>query len=436
MPQFRYSAFDRQGRTVDGTVEATSRGEAAVTLNAQGLLVERLEDAMAGPRPVLPHRETAPAPPRPVPTAGTPISSGPTPVPATAHAVPTRAPSRRNRHLMVIFTQLHSLLKAGIAPHRAFEQIASGASSGRYRAALQDAASEAASGRPVSQALARHPSLFPPHVAPTLEAAEVGGFLPEAAARLADTAEVADRLARRSGWYVVTVFGLLASFPVSLAFIRAALGSWDAQEASGGTIAPIPLLMRQLVEAGGSALVAGGIFLGFAILVSLLWRSGRTERFRHRLAARTPLIGRRVRSESLARFAWTLSRLSKAGLSPYRAWSMAAATAPNLAIREALESAGSGTLEGVKASEMLQRVRVVPEEFSRIVETGELAGDVEGALARVAAISDNEFQGHAESEPRLVQVMVYPLLGILTLILAAILYTTWYGSLIQKILGE
>lgn len=436
MQSFRFSAVDENGRRVDGLIEADSQTEALRLIRSRGL---RQGQVVSAPTPA-----SAPTPPapasfaRPVPAA-TPrpsVAASPVPAPAPAPSGPIRTRLGKDKERLFVFSQLAQQLKAGINPMQAYQSIGRNTAS-HFGAPLVQIGLAAERGVPPSESMALYPRLFPPHVIGLAEAGEEGGFLPEAYAKIAEQADDSHRF-RRFHWFVGPLMvRFILTLPIAWLLCRALLGWWDLNMKAGGEGNQFQLLL----QATGDALrwPVGPIALGVYVAITLLWmvyRSDSARLLRHSLGLKVPIYGPRGRNECINLFSWTLSRLSQAGVSPYRAWEIAIRAVPNLAMQARLRAAGRGMRDGTKLSEVIFGSKLFPDDYAAVVSTGEMVGDVAGSLQRLADVSKTEFET-STNYARYRSTSLGCLIMILTsAALCLPLAYTWYRELPAKALQE
>lgn len=410
MSFFRYSARDATGKTVEGTLQATDVRAAQIQLESRGYRVGQIAPADPVRVPV-----TAPAP------SGT-----------------MRTARAANKDRFVLFAQIGDLLKAGINPHQAFEMIGARTRHAGLSKACADVALGARDGTPISEVLARYPYLFPPHVVGIVRAGEQGGFLPEACARVSDQAESAHKFARML-WFVsaVILHGVLA-IPLMWLFTRGISGMWDRVDASGGAGGATAGLQALSAEMWERFKWPVGPVTGLAYLVfwigCLVWNAMPMRPLRHHLGLRWVALGPRAKHECLGLFAWSLSRISNAGIAPSAAWEMAVQCVPNLAMRERLVHAGNRLRESRPMSEAFFESRLFPDEYAPMMATAEHTGDVPGTLERLSNASRSEFE--TSTGKAKVRVGCWASLGcaVTSAIMLIIFASMWYYELPKKIL--
>src|ERR1044072_2114571 len=400
MPFFEYSAIDRQGNSINGQVEATTRDEAALNLTRTGLLVSRLAESNAPP---------ASAPRRPVQTisqaaASAPVSRTPVSVPAPQRAQAAPAPSAQriappkaatpavirtkagtDKDLYFVFSQLQSYAKAGSNPVEYLTNVANGCPRADYREALMAAADAAKEGKPISDVFERYTDLFPPHIVGMTRAAEYGGFFPEAYNFITDQSHSSHKFRIWFKWLLAVAIMVGACIPVGWLGVRAASAAWDANEKTGGSGNGWATLGASLwkVTVWPCAPIIVVLVIGTWIFART-WQARPMREKRHRMALIVPTVGKPARAESIAVFSWTMSMLAKTGLAPRTVWDLSTGTMPNLELRRQMEDTGRRMSESTRLSEAMTMSKTLPEEYAPIVQTGEVTGDIPGALARAS----------------------------------------------------
>lgn len=428
MPSFRYEGWDSSGAEAAGRLEAKDANEAVRRLSAQGVRVRRVLAEASAPSPapvprIAPIPAPSHAPPRTPPTVSVPPS-------------PAIRGSSNDRQRHFAFAMLADQLRAGISPAKAFESVAGRSGNQALAQAFREAGHAAARGSAPSGVLEANPSLFPPFAAGMVRAGEVGGFLPEACEAVSDQAEAAHSFRRMFWWGSLLVVQSVAAIPFVAALRTSLLGFWERAEAMGAQLNP-----AEIGEIFGSTLLwpVGPISIGLLalwILGARLLARPRSLMFRHRLALRWPVVGKRAQEESIATFSWVLARLSRAGLAPQRAWEGAAAAVPNAAMAERLREAYRLIGEGTAMAEAAARSGVFEDEYTATIANGELVGNLPDALERVARSAKRNFE--ASERTARVRIGCWFLLGAfaLTAVSVGIFMFVWYREIPTRILGE
>jgi len=434
MPAFRYEALDRAGQKVAGAVDAGSVGEAARQLNVQGLMVTKLDAATA------PVRVAASTPPKvaAVPAHAEPVSR-PVVIASPASSAVTDVVRTRfgsAKEIGFLFHRWASSFRSGANPRMALEELANRARKPWYQEALRDIATRTGEGKGIAAAMARYPYLFPDGAVGMIRAGETGGFLPDAAQRVADSQMAFHQMNRTLNafkwWFAV----LLGGGGLGIVATQASLASMNYQQANQSFGDARPILTGMF----GRQLLQILPWVGLTVLVwycaKLIWRARPRTELRHRLGAMIPFIGGRARAEAISHFSFAAGRLANAGLPPRTAFELAADAVPNRELarrlQEPLAQAGTNT----KMSELIGRSALIPHEFQDIAATADVTGDMPKALDQVAAAMDAEFVAKNNGVRNFAGFILIPLLGLMTLGMLIYLYKSFYVGFMDVLLKE
>ncbi|GEL47151.1 secretion system protein [Cellulomonas hominis] len=253
--------------------------------------------------------------------------------------------------------------------------------------AIDAVAADLENGSSLAEGFARHPSVFPPQLVTTVEAAETGGFLDRALLAVAETLEDQGQLAsdvkQASTYPVVVLFvGVLASVGMSIFLLPRFATMFDDL---GGEL-PLPTrialgmsdVMTWLAPLGGVAGFAGWFW----------WRRNKhLKKVRavvDPLKLRLPVFGPIMRKIAVSRVTRTLALLLDAGVPQLQAIPKAAPTANNLAVERALLAAGEYVALGEDLSKHLSDGDVIPGLVSQMLAAGEKVGKPGEMLERVS----------------------------------------------------
>jgi type II secretory pathway component PulF len=336
-----------------------------------------------------------------------------------------------------LFSQLAAAMRAGINPASAFDQIAT-RTKAYYRDSMRALAAAATEGSDLASIMERYPDLYPEHVVGMTRAGQSAGYLAEAFEEVSRQAESAHKFKRWFFWIWFLAVNAIVSIPGMIWATQAMLRAYERIDKQGGQ-GGFEMGMREMMGAYGEKLVwpYGPAFLVLCAVLYVFRRyfgSRVARRFRHRLGLKFPVYGKRAKHENLARFSWSLSRLSKAGFAPANAYAMAADTVPNLEMRDQLREI-AGRLSGAeKMSDILGGARLFPEEYAPVVATAEYTGDLTGAFDQLARSSQAEFEAaqiYAKARSG-----CWGALGcfLTSAIMLGILWYAWYYQLPAKVL--
>lgn len=330
--------------------------------------------------------------------------------------------------LYFILTQMAGLQNSGVAPSSFFHHLAAKAPAA-YRASLEDAAARVGEGTSISEVLARYPNLYPRHVIADIRIGEKSGYVGEAMTVAADSVDRARRLNSRLAYFPFMAAAMLVVFPLSLAFIRGSLDSMKAQDKAGGALPVSGTIQSSVLE---NLRVLGPVALGMLVvlwIIGRMWKQPFMRPLRHRLGF--ALFPGRARAEAVTRLSWGISRCTHAALPHYAAYQLAVEAIPNDVMRDRAVMEAMTARENEPLSSLLRRSNLLPPQYSDVVETGEMTGDVPRAMDQLANYAATDFdQADAQSTAR-GYLIFYVFLGLLTLVLAGFLFTAWYGGIVS-----
>jgi len=311
---------------------------------------------------------------------------------------------------ITVFTrQLASLIRSGVPILRALNTIRAQTGNPRLRAVVEDLGTVIRDGGMLSDAMGRHPRLFPRLYVSMVRAGESGGALDTVLFRLADAREKEEDLRRRvqaaaaypalvAAVGAITIFVLLSFFlPRVAALFR------DYRD--------LPLPTRVLI--GASDFFSAHwywLLLAAGLTAAVFRRVAAMEKGRalvDALKLRLPVIGVFLRDADIARFARTLSLLIEAGLPIDRALELSGETVRNAVLKEVVENVRRDAIrQGVPLSVGLQRHRDFPLFVANMVGVGEESGRLEDSLSEVAAF----YEKQVDQKSRLAASLVEPAL--------------------------
>lgn len=365
---FRYEALDAEGAVQKGTIEAESVDAASVSLNGRKLVPLSVTQSGQGL-----NRDIK---------------------------MPGLKKRTKARDLAVMTRQFASMAASGLTLLRTLSILEDQAPKPGLREALGRVHDSVKEGSTLSEALAEHPSQFPPLMVSMVAAGEVGGFLDEALDRIAtmfesDAALRAKIKAAMTYPLVVLVFSFLMMIGV-VWFIVPIFEKMFAQ--LGGEL---PLPTQFLVNLSHNLWwILPLILIVVAVSVSAYRRARRTNPSfllrTDRLKLRLPVFGSLMTKLAISRWARNLSTLLSVGVPVSQALEMVGDTAGNAVIADAMIEVRDSVRTGSTIAKPLARHAVFPSMLVQMVEVGEESGRTSDMLAKAADFYDNEVENATE----------------------------------------
>jgi type IV pilus assembly protein PilC len=367
MTTYAYTALEPSGKRKTGFVDAPTREAAMATISADGRFV--LEIAEEKGRSAASRTSTN-------------SSDGP------------KRKGKVSRADLALFTRrLADLSSAGLPLDRVLQVVAEQSESGQLAFVAEEALEEVRGGLPVSEALAKHPKLFPTVFSQTLKAGEASGQFPEVATRLADFQE--RELTRRSQVISALIYpAVLASTAVlvvvmMLTFVVPRLSGVfkdlgnDLPASTKLLLAMTDLLTKNYV------LLIGGIVA--AIIAYRAWMTTPAGLMaRDRAMLKMPAVGKVITKATVSRFARVLSTLVYGGVPILEALRLSGLAAGNRLFQLSADKVVEEVRDGRPIAEAMRDAGAFPPVLTHMVAVGEETGDLPKMLNRVSDSLDFE----------------------------------------------
>lgn len=389
MPEFSYTALDKSGKEVTGTIAGRDDADVAARVRSLGFFPVRVTFHGAG-------------------TATAAIAGA-------AEAAPQVTGKRVKRlHILMLTRELADLIDAGLPIDRAFTVLIEQSDVPELRAMLEHMQGDVRAGKPLSDALQAFPREFPPLYANMIRAGEVSGQLPTVMMRLADFMEKEQM--RRSQvmaamtypMVLMTVAVLAVTFLLTFVIPRLQ----DVFKEMGAAL-PIPTQILLAVSHFVAkdwwviGLVVAGLYYGFHAWIST--DNGRTTFDRFRISA--PLIGTLARKLVMARLSRTLGTLLAGGVPILESLDISASAAGNAVVAQAVLDVRNGVRQGETLSGSMETNGAFLPLIVHMTAVGEETGRLSQMLVRSADTLDFEVDNTMRRLTSLVEPAVVLMMG-------------------------
>lgn len=331
----------------------------------------------------------------------------------------------KRSHITRAARQMAILISASTPIEEALRITALQFERSRLRGVLLDARGRVMEGARLSEALARHPSVFDPLFTSMVAAGETAGQLGPVLERRADDMEASDTLRRKVlGAMAYPIVLLVLALIVSVVLLTLVVPRVAEQfTILGEDLPPLTtatIAASDFVQANWWALLiaVGGLWLAFS-----LWK--RSEAGRRRWDAvklRLPIIGRIIRNLEAARFSRTVAGLLSAGTPALASLETARHTLRNTVMRSAVSDATLRVREGAAVSAALKQTQVFPPLVVQMVLGGEASGNTGAMFAKSADYLEGEFEAAMDIFLSLLQPLIIIFLGGIVLLIAAAIF--------------
>jgi type IV pilus assembly protein PilC len=397
MPSYRYRAYDDAGQRRDGQIDAAGTSAAEQALWLEGLKIVRLN----------------PAPPNKT----------------MADYFPSLYQISRGD--IILFTrQLSTFIRAGVPMSRAFAIIAEETASPLFRRVILAVLDDLERGQNLSEALLKHPKVFPTLYIDLVRVAELTGNLEATLNELAGYLRRDLNTIRRvrtamiyptvilvvaTGVILILVFFALPAFVRIFAEFRVQL------PLSTRILIGIVEFTRRwgLVIGGVAGAVAGAIVLGL--------RTQRGLYLKDQLAIKAPIFGPIVLAAVLNRFARTLAMVLKAGVPLGQTFEAVIAGTGNRVFQRGLSTVKEQMTSGEGFAGPLLRTRLFPPMLTQMVRVGEETGTLDTYLEQAAEFYEEELDYRVRAMVSLIEPVMTVAVAIVVGFIAVSLISAMYG---------
>lgn len=401
MPSFAYSAINAQGAELTGEIQAADLSAARDALRGNGLLAQRVEELRS------------------------PASSSRKSLFETRKVKP--------KSLQVFSRQFATMIEAGLSVVTALVILEQQTDDKALAAVIADIREQVETGALLSEAMARHTTVFSRLYIAMVEAGEAAGVLDTVLDRVAIQIEKEERIKRRVKGAmiypsVVLTFATLVMTGMLMFLVPIFVKIFDQL---GGEL---PTLTQYVLYASNA--LRGYWFVIFPVVGLSLWsffRWKRTEpgrqawdRFKLRLPAQ---IGSVVRKVAMARWSRTLSTLIASGVDIMRALEITAQTSGNWVVEEETGHLRARVQEGASIAQPLIDSEVFPPMVAQMVKIGEETGELEKMLSKVADFYEDEVDASIAALTSIIEPLMMVGVGVMVGIIIISMYLPMFKML-------
>jgi len=364
MSAFTYKATTREGKVVEGQIEAENERAVLVKLQDLGYLPLRIT---AGPK------------------------GGPS---LFALGVSARHRRKVRTKDLLLFTQeLKTLLRAGLPLDRSLMILEQLTEKGVLQEVIHDVIGKIKGGKTLADAMAEHPDVFPKVYVNMIRAGESGGVVPqvleEVSAYLERSVELRTYLATSLIYPVIVSSMMIVSLLVMFLFVIPKFA-----QIFESSRAPIPLPMQALMTISDFFTGWWWALLGVIVLAVLgfvRWhRTPRGRRIWDERLLKTPVFGRLVSLVEVARFNRTLGTLLQSAVPLVHALTLVKEILDNQIIAESIEPIKNGVKKGDGLVGPMRKTGVFPPLSLHLIEVGEETGNLAAMLTQAAEVFEND----------------------------------------------
>ena len=330
-----------------------------------------------------------------------------------------------DRDISIFCRQLGTMINAGVNLVEALNIIADQMPNKKLSDAVKDIAVKVSEGMAVSAAMQKHPNVFPEFVVNLVKVGEETGNLDVSLMKAADYYEKIAMIKSKikSASFYPTFVVVVATVIVSGIIYFLVPTFAEIYSSLGGEL---PLPTQMLITASNTlrnslpmviiSIVAFSLMFGYLYRNNYIFRKSV-----HKLSLRIPKMNDLVVKSTMAKLARTMATLFSSGVTLERAFEIAGQTTGNLIIKEAVEQAKKGVVEGEPMYRALEKTGLFPKLVIAMIKVGEETGRLDDMLETVARFYEDEFDKTVDGMIKLIEPILIVFIGsVVGLILIAL----------------
>ena len=393
MPVFIFQAKATDGTFVKGEVDASNEAEARVKIRAQKMI------------------------PIKVAARGSEDSK--------AKKINLFSDKVNPKDLQVFTRQFAVLIGAGVPVVQSLEALIQGARSPAMGRALEKIVDDVEKGKQLAQSMALQPHVFDRMYVNLITAGEEGGVLDGVLNRLAEYIEKSVKMRGKilgALWYPAAI--VVVAFAVIVGILVFVIPQF--QEMFEGLGQDLPVLTQMVINASEFVqahwYVVLGVLIGTPIGIRMYYATPDGKKVIDTIVLDVPIFGDLILKGSIARFTRTLSTLLQAGVRIMDSLEIAANTAGNWVIENAIMKAKDSVSKGKTLAEPLTQEKHMPNMVVQMISVGEQTGNLDTMLGKIADFYEDEVEQAAETLTSMIEPLLMVFLGGIIAILVVAMY--------------
>jgi len=381
VPNFRYIAKDKDGKTVNGIMDSANSVALVDALRQKELTIISIEEAKE-----------------------------------KSKASMSIGGDRASADDLVIFSrQLATMVDAGIPLVGALDALQDQMEKEGFKNIVRKVRDQVEGGLSLSEALSKQPNVFSPFFINMVRAGESSGDLDEILDRVAIYMEKTIALIRKvKSSLIYPAVVIMMAIAITTFLIIFVVPTFKSIFATIGVELPLPTqiliaisdIMRKWILL---------VIIALAVFIFVLSRIIKTEKGAlvwDRMMLKLPVLGVLLRKVAVARFARTLSTLQKSGVSILTALEIVGKTSGNKVIEMAVIQTKLSIKEGESIAQPLAASKVFPPMVTRMISVGEQTGKLEEMLSKIADFYESEVDAAVSGLTSLIEPLIIAFLGI------------------------
>jgi type IV pilus assembly protein PilC len=389
---FKYSAINKEGKEVSGTIEAVNEPVAIRSLQQRDMVISSIR------------------------------STSDVPFYQRSFGFLEKV---SNKEIVIFSRQIATLFEAQVSALRVFQLIGNESENPLLQRTLSEVASDLQGGSSIAKALEKHPRVFSSFYANMVRAGEESGKLSEVFLFLADYLDRTYEVTTKARSALVYPSFVIATFiGVMILMLTTVIPKLSSILEDSGQITP---LYTRVVIAISDFIVNYGIFFLVALVVGgfFLWQyikrsSGKSAFARFKISL--PYVGTLYKKLYLSRIADNMSTMLDSGIPMVRAIEITSNVVDNKVYEEILTNALNQIKSGGNVADSLSGNDEIPNIMIAMIRVGEESGELGNILRTLAKFYRREVTNAVDTLVDLIEPAMIVLLGLgVGILLASVL---------------
>ena len=379
---FAYRVRTKEGRVVQGKMEADGEAAVATRLRSQGLI------------PIQINKEAK-------------LNSK-----TEINLIPKRV---KLKDVAVFARQFATMINSGLSLLRALNILAEQTQNPTLAKTVGNVRDDVERGSSLSAAMSKHPKSFANLFVSMVRAGETGGQLDVVLLKVAENFEADYKLrtkVKSAMTYPVVVAGIsMLLVTVMLLFVVPTFA--DMFTGLGGEL-PLPTKILMMISQQSRILVP--LFIVGMVGGTIAYKKTRQSNANMRLKFDTmklkfPVFGQLFQKVAVSRFSRTLALLLRSGVPVLQALDIVADTTGNEVLARAASDVKDSVRSGESMSSPLAKHGVFPPMVVQMIAVGEDTGALDAMLDKIADFYDQEVEATTEALTSLIEPLMIAILG-------------------------
>ncbi len=387
MPTFAYTARDMSGKQISGTLDAAGEREASTMLAERSLFPVSVKDA------------------------------------TTTSSIPGMAGRKKKvsgQTMALFYSQLASLLRAGVPMIRSLNVLAQQSGSATLKEVIVEVKGRVEDGEPLGDAMAKFPKVFSDMGCNMVRAGSEGGFLEDALERVGAFTELQEDLKGRTVSamaYPIFLFsvGSLVLSALLVFFVPKFDMLFERLRKKG----EMPAMTEWLLSFSAMLQSYGWILIILAVIalvvINIKLKSDAGKDLADKIKLKIPVLGDILMSLAVARFCRVLGTLLANGVPILRSLEIAGSAAGNRLLSQSITDATENIKSGESLATPLRNSGYFPQSVAEMISVGEESNSLDTVLPDIADSLEKTTFRRLDLFVRLLEPMMLLVMAILVL---------------------